>query len=94
MDTMRENDMFTLKSGKYITLSKVKYFDNDYIFTNKLDKNEEPTDSYVVFRITNEGLIEEKDKDVLGPLLEYFTEFVNNKLELVNMTLKGGEHNG
>ena len=83
--------MFTLGDKKYITLAKEKYFDSDYIFTNLLDKDEEPTKEFVVFKLDSNGLTEEKDKEVLGPLLEYFSEFVNNKLELVNMMLKGDE---
>ena len=89
MVEIKENDMFTLDSDKYITLSKIQYFDNDYIFTNKLDSTEEPTNDFVVFKLLPEGLVEEKKEEVLGPLLAYFNEFVNDKLATINASMGG-----
>ena len=92
MYEIKEDDMFTLKSGKYIALSKTKLNDQEYIFTNKLDQEEEPTNKFLVFKVTDAGLVEEKDRVKLSKLLDYFSEVANEKLEYVNYFME--EQNG
>lgn len=84
---IKVNDLFTLSSGRYVTLLEKEMDSNKYIFTNKLTEKEEPTNEFVVFKCTNQGLIEEKDKKVLAPLLDYFTSEVNNRLLEVNLAI-------
>ena len=84
---IKVNDLFTLSSGRYVTLLEKEMDSNRYIFTNKLTEKEEPTNEFVVFKCTNQGLIEEKDKKVLAPLLDYFTSEVNNRLLEVNLAI-------
>ncbi len=86
MQEVKKDDIFSLSSGKYITLDDVLYEEERYIFVNKLDKNEEPTNNFLVFKCTSEGLIEEKNNEKLKPLLEYFSEQANKKLELIAET--------
>ncbi len=81
---VRVNDVFSLKSGKYITLEKANYNGDSYIFVNKLDNFDEPTNWFMVFKCLNKGLIEEKDTNILKPLLQYFSEKANQRLELIN----------
>lgn len=83
---VRVNDVFSLRSGKYITLEKVNYNEDSYIFVNKLDNFDEPTNQFMVFKCLEEGLIEEKDANILKPLLQYFSEKANQRLELINDT--------
>ena len=88
---IKVNDLFTLSSGRYVTLLEKEMDSNRYIFTNKLTEKEEPTNEFVVFKCTNQGLIEEKDKKVLAPLLDYFTSEVNNRLLEVNLAINDGQ---
>ena len=78
------DDVFSLRSGKYITLEETFYDEERYIFVNRLDENDNPSDKFVVFKCTNDGLLEEKDVNKLKPLLEIFSNKANEKLELVN----------
>lgn len=78
------DDVFSLRSGKYITLEETFYDEERYIFVNRLDENDNPSDKFVVFKCTSDGLLEEKDVNKLKPLLEIFSNKVNEKLELVN----------
>lgn len=78
------DDVFSLRSGKYITLEETVYDEERYIFVNRLDENDNPSDKFVVFKCTSDGLLEEKDVNKLKPLLEIFSNKVNEKLELVN----------
>ncbi len=80
---VKVDDIFSLSSGKYITLEETLYEQERYIFVNKLDEKEEPTNKFLIFKCTNEGLIEEKNEQILKPLLDYFSEQANNKLELI-----------
>lgn len=80
---IKVNDMFELSSGKYITLDDVVYDSQRYIFVNKLDEDEEPTKTFMVFRCTDKGLVEEKNADVLKPVLSHFSETANKKLALI-----------
>ncbi len=78
------DDVFSLRSGKYVTLEETFYDEERYIFVNRLDENDNPSDKFVVFKCTSDGLLEEKDVNKLKPLLEIFSNKVNEKLELVN----------
>jgi len=89
---VKVNDLFSLSTGKYITLVEKKLNSDRYIFTNKLTDDEKPTREFVVFKCTEEGLIEEKDNKVLKPLLDYFSKEINDRLLEVNLVLaEGGE---
>ena len=60
---VKVDDVFSLKSGKYITLEETNYEQERYIFVNKLDENDNPSKKFVVFKCTDKGLLEEKDND-------------------------------
>ncbi len=81
---VKVDDVFSLKSGKYITLEETNYEQERYIFVNKLDENDNPSKKFVVFKCTDKGLLEEKDNDKLNVLLKIFGDKVNDKLELIN----------
>lgn len=92
MNEVKVDDIFLLSSGKYITLDEIILENERYIFVNKLDDNEEPTKDFRVFKSTKQGLIEEKNKEKLRPLLEYFSNKANEKLELIaDLYKKGAE---
>lgn len=81
---VKVDDVFSLKSGKYITLEETNYEQERYLFVNKLDENDNPSKKFVVFKCTDKGLLEEKDNDKLNVLLKIFGDKVNDKLELIN----------
>ena len=81
---VKVDDVFSLKSGKYITLEETNYEQERYIFVNRLDENDNPSKKFVVFKCTDKGLLEEKNNDKLNVLLKIFSDKVNDKLELVN----------
>ncbi len=85
---VKVDDVFSLKSGKYITLEETNYEQERYLFVNKLDENDNPSKKFVVFKCTDKGLLEEKDNDKLNVLLKIFSDKVNDKLELINGVYK------
>lgn len=90
---VKVDDVFSLKSGKYITLEETNYEQERYIFVNRLDENDNPSKKFVVFKCTDKGLLEEKNNDKLNVLLKIFSDKVNDKLELVNeiFNIRGGQ---
>lgn len=86
---IKVDDMFSLSSGRYITLDEKVYEQERYIFTNKLDGNENPTQEFVVFKCLPEGLSEDINSQTLKILLEYFSEQANEKLAMVNNLIAG-----
>lgn len=90
---VKKDDVFKLSSGVYITLDETEYDGVRYIFVNKLDEREEPTKEFVVFKCLENGLVIEKNKNVLTPVLNYFSERANDNLELISDLYKRGEKN-
>lgn len=88
---IKVDDMFSLSSGRYITLDEKVYEQERYIFTNKLDKYENPTQEFIVFKCLEEGLTREIEAETLKELLEYFSEQANEKLLMINDFIKGKE---
>ena len=84
---VKVNDLFTLSTGRYIALLEKEMNSNRYIFANKLTDAEEPTKEFIVFKCTEKGLLEEKDRAVLAPLLDYFSKEVNDRLLEVNLAI-------
>lgn len=80
---IKRNDVFVLSGYKYIVLEETEYKNIKYIFVNKLDKLEEPTKEFLVFKCLENGLIIEKDKEILNYVLKYFSEKANENLELI-----------
>lgn len=75
------DDYFELGDEKYITIDKHNYMGCDYIFVNELDENEEPKQNFKVYKCQNNGLIEEKNEEILNRLLKHFEIGFNKKLE-------------
>lgn len=84
---IRVNDYFELADKKYITLDVYEYENSKYIFVNELDDEEEPKLQFKVFRCMQEGLIEEKNEEVLKQVLMIFEKNFNDKIrQYVNAT--------
>ena len=90
---LKENDMFDLGDTSYITLDSTKYKNEEYIFVNELDKEENPTKKFIVFKIVEDKLVEEKDEKVMRNILPIFSTNMNKKLQVIYeqaMELKEG----
>ncbi len=93
MLSLKENDLFDLGDTSYITLDSTKYKNEEYIFVNELDKEENPTKKFIVFKIVGEKLVEEKDEKVMRNILPIFSTNMNKKLQVIYekaMELKEG----
>ena len=80
---LKENDMFKLGETSYITLDSTKYKEDTYIFVNELDEKEEPTKKFIVYKIVENKLVEEKDEKVMRNILPIFSTNMNKKLEVL-----------
>ena len=83
MIDLKENDMFKLGETSYITLDSTKYKEDTYIFVNELDEKEEPTKKFIVYKIVENKLVEEKDEKVMRNILPIFSTNMNKKLEVL-----------
>lgn len=93
MLNLKENDMFDLGKKTYITLDSTMFKGNEYIFVNELDKDENPTKTFVAFKIVGDKLVEEKDEKVMRNILPIFSTNMNKKLQVIyekTMELKEG----
>ena len=93
MLSLKENDLFDLGDTSYITLDSTKYKNEEYIFVNELDKEENPTKKFIVFKIVEDKLVEEKDEKVMRNILPIFSTNMNKKLQVIYekaMELKEG----
>lgn len=88
---IKVDDMFSLSNSKYITLDEKIQEQERYIFTNKLDEYENPTQEFIVFKCLGEGLTREIQPEILKKLLEYFSEQANEKLLMINEFIVGKE---
>lgn len=80
------DDYFELSDGSYITIDKINYLNNNYIFANKL-RGETPTGEFVVFKCQENGIVLEKNKEVLDKLLKIFSDNMNEKLAFINQEI-------
>lgn len=85
---IKENDTFDLKDGSYVTLLTQEYEGEKYVFTNKYDENDEPTNDFVVFKCTETGLLRENNKVILSKLFDYFNAAANDRLVAVNVAME------
>ncbi len=87
------DDVFSLSSGRYIALEEAFYLQDRYIFVNKLNEDDNPTNDFKVFKCVNDAIVEEKDNKKLKELLDFFSEKVNDKLALINETYENKGEN-
>jgi len=78
-DNMQVDQMITLANGEnYGLLLESKLDDNKYFLAVLLKDNEEPTDTFKVFKEIHDNgdvlVVEEKDPVILGDLLEDYYE--------------------
>ena len=75
------------------TLDSTKYKNEDYIFVNELEDAETPTKKFIVFKIVEDKLVEEKDEKIMRNILPIFSTNMNKKLQVIYeqaMELKEG----
>lgn len=85
---LKLDDVFDLGESKYVTLDKLEYNGIIYYFTNKLTVDEEPTKEFIVFKALADGLVRERNSDVLNVLFKTFSNNFNEKVEYYNV-MKG-----
>lgn len=85
---LKLDDVFDLGESKYVTLDKLEYNGIIYYFTNKLTVDEEPTKEFVVLKSLADGLVREKNPDILNVLFKTFSNNFNKKVEYYN-AMKG-----
>ncbi len=78
------DDVFDLKDGSYIVLDKYVYNDVTYYFVNKLLSEDEPGKEFFVYKGLPNGIVREKNEEVLKFVLEVFSKHMNEKIEYLN----------
>lgn len=73
-------DLLTIDDKKYLTLGKIVFMGNDYIFTNEII-NDEPTKQYFIFKKTDDEVEEITDKKSLEILLPMFNKDLQKLLK-------------
>lgn len=81
---VRVNDVFELEGVNYIALKVCNLNNNEYIFTNVLNENEEPTKNFKLFRQIPKGLIEVKNQEELNNVLPTFSRLINDDILKIN----------
>ena len=81
---LKLDDVFELKDGSYIIIDKLVYKDTNYYFTNKLLNEDEPGKEFFVFKGVSNGIVKEKDKEILDYVLKVFSKNMNDKIEYLN----------
>lgn len=81
---LKLDDVFELKDGSYIVIDKLVYKDTNYYFTNKLLNEDEPGKEFFVFKGVSNGIVKEKDKEILDYVLKVFSKNMNDKIEYLN----------
>ena len=75
-------EVFAVEDGKYIVLDKVSLNNKTYIFVNKLDSEENPTNDLYAYEVIDDEISMVMDKKILDFLLPKFEknieEMINN----------------
>lgn len=69
-------DLVSLKSGKYLIISKTTYDATDYVLTNKMNGEEFSKENFA-FRVKDNKFIKVKNKEMLDILLPIFNQKLN-----------------
>ena len=77
-------DVLTINNNKYLVLESARYEEVDYIFTNKLDKDENTSEEYFVMKKNNGGVLFVTDKKILDIILPVFSNKIQKDIEKYN----------
>lgn len=80
------DDVFEFKGDDYIVVDKIKYKESEYFFVNKLLNEEEPGKEFYVMKGLKEGLIIEKNEEILNEIYPIFSSNINKKIEYFKET--------
>lgn len=81
-------DILTIKDSEYMILELARYEDVDYMFANKLDKEENTTENYCVMKKNGTGIIFVDDKKILDIILPVFSNKIQKIAEQYNLENK------
>lgn len=81
---INNGDVLTINNNKYLVLESARYEEVDYIFTNKLDQDENTTEEYFVMKKNNGGVLFVTDKKILDIILPVFSNKIQKEIEKFN----------
>lgn len=81
---INNGDVLTINNNKYLVLESARYEEVDYIFTNKLDQDENTTEEYFVMKKNNGGVLFVTDKKILDIILPVFSNKIQKEIEKYN----------
>lgn len=76
-------DLLTIEGEKYITLQKLTYENNDYIFVNKVIDEENIGEEFFIFKIVNNGIIIVESDNLRNILIPKFEELLKKDINKI-----------
>ena len=74
-------DLITVEGVQYITLEKLTYEGNNYIFVNKVLNEEEVSDEFYIFEEKQDGVRMEVEDDLRNKLLPKIEELLKKDIK-------------
>ena len=79
--------VITIEGEEYAVIDKILYEGRNYILTNKY-KDDEPTDIYIPYELTDGDVMEINDHKVLEKIGAIFAKNVQKKIDEINLQQK------
>lgn len=76
-------DLLTIEGEKYITLQKLTYENDDYIFVNKVIDENNLTEEFYIFKIVNNGIIIVESDNLRNILISKFEELLKKDINKI-----------
>lgn len=73
-------EVLVVDDGKYIVLDRVLFNNTTYIFVNKLDSEENPTDDLYAYEVIDDEISMVMDKKILDFLLPKFEKNIEKMI--------------
>lgn len=73
-------EVLVVEDGKYIVLDKVSFNNKTYIFVNKLDSEENPTNDLYAYEVIDDEISMVMDKKILDFLLPKFEKNIEKMI--------------
>lgn len=76
--------LLTIQNTKYTVMDVVNYEGKKYAFTNEVDEDEIPTETFILFEIVNgTSVLKVEDKDTLNKVLAIVSKNVQRIIDKV-----------
>lgn len=73
-------DLLTIEENKYITLEKLTYNNDNYIFVNKVIDDDNVSDEFYIFKIINDSVIMIEEDNLKNILIPKFEKLLKNDI--------------